>query len=866
MSEFAYSIDLETVSLFSPATLQNTVGLVPGTTFLLLLLIGSQWTEKTQQVVQQLTDFCATHASAKVLVSIAEIAGDSIFPGTRAELIRLASPFLVIRNQIFPANELPAVYVLDWLGGRRLGSGIEQSLAPQLPRVLTVCEPVVLDGLDASAFRRWQNRCNFLYLHVRDLLFQTRNQLHSDGQRGWQKVLTNLHIIQEAYCASRRASMGRSEAVANINTWAQNILLSSELEHADCSFFKAFLEYLDEVVGKSGGVNRLFPKRAQQITLLYRSRKWEMLREGPVTWDTLWKLVHDQIPDINVKIARVFTPAGVVTPDFVPDIDKRLVLLLLDQHNQLNQVEPLERTDAEIHADMVSIRSKISREEETLQFHTNFVINAAQVIRFIERKVEQDLAIGLVPVFEMHETALERIRAGQARSYEEALLSSLADWFANEYYSLLPSSIVCDECKSDVGMRTMGYNPTQYLWYCDLCNTKLRDEIRTIDDVGTLLKQKSGQPTDFAKAFALVARAMGFEVRIVIAGFADSAPQRWWNEVFLNKEWVHVDVSGGVKSGKPPIRRPFTESSSSGATMRSSRALVNDPESIGRMGELWLAVAVGNSGLAVVTRRYLNSREALELANDNRPEADMNWCMNVFHEAFIASDPRESTVSRYLHHVAETERIWLECRFPSTETDQLQMGQWESFIAPRISGSVYAPWGEAPGWRMKKPEHRFTYGPDMRVASVETCWTPMEGKEVLTRIKFFYYGDVPVVIQPRIDDEERSSFSSQTRSVSFGSEASDTLPVHTRCKTEIELGDDEYISVLRPQKEMLGSMVVITGIHIEKMGENRVVGIYGSRDSATLAVDFLGIYELQDMSVGLGRTPPITSFMRADHH
>lgn len=584
-------------------------------------------------------------------------------------------------------------------------------------------------------------------------------------------------------------------------------------------------------------VGRLIPTDSFVMTFYYRSQEWALIRpEFPSTVEEFHNLVQMKIPNIRPELIRVFSPQ-IVSDGSLWEYEqtggldvgmlkgkcarKRMYVidvLLVDPHERNYPVAPtasLETVLKSIHDLETEVNSWDSL--SLFAFYRSFVMSAAIAIRMIEFDGYQRMALRSTPVWEIH-TRARKSRTANV-SYEAALLQELVAWF-REYYQPLPLSRDCSTC-----CRPISYAHTTPVggsgpvldrklverWNC--CGKSAATLERSLYDMSRIWESRSGRCGEFSKAFALIARAMGFDVRIVVtnASRRDSSSlymDHFWNEVYIDNEWVHVDTLAGPHS-------------SVGTT-----EFFNAPLSYDRPGSaisVDLVAAVGHDGIVQVTRRYLSSAESFQRANKNRPEAlilrDSERLDNAFTTAGALSAISGSDWRRSIHHKRQSEHSLLQRMF-NPPHDDAQVGRCRAFDGE--FGSISVEGGEIPRWQQLRPDHKFSslvqlhkFTDDTwKVEAISICKNELG----VTAIDFDY---------------------SQTRRQRAGAivSAEDLAQCHV-----VSVAEGLFVKGLVPVIEN-GH---IRDLHVE-LGTERdtgeIVGVYGSRDPISLVIDFLGIYK-----------------------
>ena len=294
--------------------------------------------------------------------------------------------------------------------------------------------------------------------------------------------------------------------------------------------------------------------------------------------------------------------------------------------------------------------------------------------------------------------------------YDEELLKALIEWFSTAFFSWLPSMLECQTTKSCPGVmvhmaaKAIKNHPTDVFgneiehdllkayivekFMCTKCHGDYRI-YRPIHDVGRMLEFTQGRCGEFSKAFALAARAMGFETRIVAGrvrfhgGLAASAAEagdtdHFWNEVYLEnrREWVQVDTSasddGRTDAGAVVIGRQF----------RFNRFDVFEHTKT----RLLMAAAISKDDAYIVTKKYLLTPDEVAYADyryaDAQSIVDIDRVSFILRATDINENPESLAEARSLRtvfsrHMKGYDSVRMENKFK----DRIQPKYGKGFVA-----------------------------------------------------------------------------------------------------------------------------------------------------------------------------------------
>ncbi|EER08395.1 peptide n-glycanase, putative [Perkinsus marinus ATCC 50983] len=182
------------------------------------------------------------------------------------------------------------------------------------------------------------------------------------------------------------------------------------------------------------------------------------------------------------------------------------------------------------------------------------IVNNAMHVQLYEIPSNQQAALSVVPVVELHKKAVSRCRAlveeDGSPYYAECLLEELVQWFKKSFFKWMdkPECDACG-CKNTESQGTTTPTPDEAkgmasrveVYRCTVCGSVTR--YPRYNHPVALLHTRSGRCGEWANCFCLVARSVGFEVRHVI-----DATDHVWSEVWVDRQqrWVHVDPCEAV--------------------------------------------------------------------------------------------------------------------------------------------------------------------------------------------------------------------------------------------------------------------------------------------------------------------------------
>ena len=301
-------------------------------------------------------------------------------------------------------------------------------------------------------------------------------------------------------------------------------------------------------------------------------------------------------------------------------------------------------------------------------------------------------------------------------AYPDALLRRLVAWFNGRFFSWLPVEIACqagtdcegamplcfvaqvrDQTEDEDGAPIEHPVLQNYIienFACTTCYYQFQ-LLRPVHDVVRMIAFSQGRCGEHSKAFALMARSLGFDTRIVVAKFkerGESAPgssdgetftlfgdnnlEHSWNEVYSDAEgrWVHIDVSASDTAHRAAGAMGVP------TAMRMDHPEVYDAE--GAAGRLVIAGAASKDRVILVTNRYLKSAEAVQFAGQFEDVpilgSDMERLSHIVQGTNVNSATGERSPNEgrglFLHHISTLEQVGLDNRLPDIPAPKVGKG------------------------------------------------------------------------------------------------------------------------------------------------------------------------------------------------
>jgi len=212
-------------------------------------------------------------------------------------------------------------------------------------------------------------------------------------------------------------------------------------------------------------------------------------------------------------------------------------------------------------------------------------------------------------------------------SFADALVFQLARWFKTEFFSWVnsPPCVACGGATEGAGARApsaeeaLGGASRVEAYACSSCGAETR--FPRYNDCSRLLKERRGRCGEWANAFTLLCRSLGFRARYVL-DWSDHV----WTEVYSPslRRWVHVDSCEAAWDvpllyedgwGKK-LAYVMAVSAREGVVDVTPRYVLSWAETLLRrrlVPEAWLARVTGQSAMRAVSLRPPHLREAAAL-------------------------------------------------------------------------------------------------------------------------------------------------------------------------------------------------------------------------------------------------------------
>ena len=197
-------------------------------------------------------------------------------------------------------------------------------------------------------------------------------------------------------------------------------------------------------------------------------------------------------------------------------------------------------TDEEANKNASELRSKIAA-LGTDNIALSTVFNAVVQCQIYQVPSHQAKALEVVPVLQLHLDAQT-----PKKSYSEEFFKKLLNWFKIDFFKWVDKPR-CGQCSSVSTSLVNGKAPPTLqeakglatvveLYACDICGSMTR--FPRFNHPVALLHTRAGRCGEWSNCFALIAIALGYEIRRVY----DSA-DHVWIEVWMEhrREWVHCD-------------------------------------------------------------------------------------------------------------------------------------------------------------------------------------------------------------------------------------------------------------------------------------------------------------------------------------
>jgi hypothetical protein len=492
-------------------------------------------------------------------------------------------------------------------------------------------------------------------------------------------------------------------------------------------------------------------------------------------------------------------------------------------------------------------------------------------------------------VWPLAPTRTTTVKEDKGPAYDEELLKALIEWFSTSFFTWLPSMLECqntDRCPGvmlHMGARAIKNHPKDVFgndiehdllkayivekFMCTKCHGDYKI-YRPIHDVGRMLEFSQGRCGEFSKAFALAARAMGFETRIVAGklrfhgGSSESSTEtgdtdHFWNEVYLEnrRDWVHVDTSasddGRVDAGAIVIGQQF----------RFDRFDVFEHTKT----RLLMATAISKDNAYIVTKNYLLTPDGVAYAahryDDTQSAVDIERASSIIAATDVNETPESFAEARSLRHVFSRhmkgyDSVRMENKFKDRIQPKYGKGfvaaEGEPAIAPGPCNVDIAIHGNViPDFELRPSDTMFqTYSSIMRFDCLPK-WFVCEYEVwivdgLVANIRFGYCD------KPQINPKDNVPY---VWGSAFMQDYEDRYPVlHDRVRVtngKIQYGDfiglvrmhfDDASGFLTQFEPKLASELGMAG----RADISPIVGFYGTfKDPSKVGIDSIGIYALK---------------------
>ncbi|CAN8077350.1 unnamed protein product [Agarophyton chilense] len=259
-----------------------------------------------------------------------------------------------------------------------------------------------------------------------------------------------------------------------------------------------------------------------------------------------------------------------------------------------------------------------------------------EAILWYEDPALQQKALKVVPVVRLTELAQEAFEKREYPSLRHALFKQVLHWFKHSFYSWVdvPDCWSCG--KKTILKETVQPSPSETkhkanrteIFGCSSCGAESR--FPRYNDVAKLLETRRGRCGEWANAFTLIARSLGFRVRAV-HDWTDHV----WTEVYLPEDcsgrWVHADSCEDI------MDEPLLYEKGWGKKLN-------------------YCIATGVDVVLDVTRRYTEDFETLKerrtLANENLLQQGL-FSLHLESIARQSGSERQDAEARYAKEVRE---------------------------------------------------------------------------------------------------------------------------------------------------------------------------------------------------------------------
>ena len=461
-------------------------------------------------------------------------------------------------------------------------------------------------------------------------------------------------------------------------------------------------------------------------------------------------------------------------------------------------------------------------------------------------------------------------------SYEEELLRVVTAWFADEFFSWLPTCIACQHPDNPCPRSNMYLVRTRmgerqaddfgqaiehpilkpYViedFVCSTCRYPY-NWFRPLQDLRRIIDFPQGRCAEHAKAFHLTLRALGFDARIAVGRFRpwesfrrdDPRSRKWgqesdhsWNEVYLEsrREWIPIDPSAS-DSGTP-------EAGYLGV-LKSKRFDNTNMFAESEYRPFFVAT-ISKENAQIVSEKYLQDAADVEYAKSiwdkTRTATEVASVDRIMAENDNL-DEHDDIRHQRTKHVAQLER------------SQLDFKLRENRILPRIGRGDFAPGpssmeirilgGEIPHCTSRTGSSLFhTYDTLMRFdhSPFYVCRVDVTKKaELVVYVAFGYC----LVHTPDDVVDIASNLGMPNLEPLGGDTVSTRIPITDWIiSIHVEFNEQGLLSEFVPELASQAPVPDERGPLPRDNFSRPIVGFYGSRiDKDSLGIDFIGFYQL----------------------
>ena len=314
------------------------------------------------------------------------------------------------------------------------------------------------------------------------------------------------------------------------------------------------------------------------------------------------------------------------------DLDTACSMLFEDGDTLAAQVEPVPTPSQE--------SGNLDTDRKRMAFLQRIQAHVDQVMTY-ELQSMLDSAREVIPLSTILLKAEEAFNASQQSgggypSDHEYQVRELLRWFKHEFFSWV-NEPKCQSCQSG-GTKLVWMAPPSEeeqsfgagrveVYQCQSCQSITR--FPRYNNAGKLLETRRGRCGEWAQAFTLCCRAMGWKARFVL-DFTDHA----WTEVFCEglQRWVHCDPCENI------FDAPFTYE-------------------CGWNKKLTYVLGFSNEEVVDVTRRYTKNFEQVLTRRTDCSEEFCAQCLEMVSEMLMSHLPPHEVVNISQRRAAEQEEL-----------------------------------------------------------------------------------------------------------------------------------------------------------------------------------------------------------------